>query len=221
MSDVPKARVHAGAAGTVCGVDEAGRGPLAGPVFAAAVVLGPAAEHIAGIDDSKRLSEKRRDALALQIQAHAVGWAIASASVEEIDRLNILQATMLAMFRAVTMLREDVIPGVTQQIVIDGISIPRDLAQWTPARGVLVRAQPRADAEVREVGAASILAKTARDAYMRDAHNRYPLYDFAGHKGYGTPAHLAALARHGPCEEHRRSFAPVSQLNLLATGPTR
>lgn len=221
MSDLPKACVYARGAGIVCGVDEAGRGPLAGPVFAAAVVLGPTAEHIAGIDDSKRLSEKRRDALALQIQAHAAGWAIASASVEEIDRLNILQATMLAMFRAVTMLRGDAMPGLTQQIVIDGISIPRDLLQWAPARGISVHAQPRADAEVREVGAASILAKTARDAYMRDVHRRYPLYDFAGHKGYGTPAHLAALARHGPCEEHRRSFAPVSQLNLLVTEPTR
>lgn len=208
--------VHTALGGVVCGVDEAGRGPLAGPVFAAAVVLGGAAAHIEGIDDSKRLSEKRRVGLAAQIQANAAGWAIASATVEEIDRINILQATMLAMFRAVTMLRHEVLPGLTQQVVIDGISIPRDFARWAPARGINVRAQARADAEVREVGAASILAKTARDAYMRDVHARYPMYDFAGHKGYGTPAHLAALNRHGPCPEHRRSFAPVAQLNLLA-----
>lgn len=194
-----------------CGIDEAGRGPLAGPVYAAAVVLGASGADIVGIDDSKRLSAVKRDRVALQIKAHAAAWAIASASAEEVDRLNILQATMLAMFRAVSQLPETLIG----RIVLDGTQIPRDLKPWASERGLVVVAQPRADAEVREVGAASILAKTARDAYMLDVHFRYPQYDFAAHKGYGTAVHMAALAEHGPCVEHRRSFAPVAQWRLL------
>lgn len=194
-----------------CGIDEAGRGPLAGPVFAAAVVLGVSGANIVGIDDSKRLTAVKRDRVAREIKAHAAGWAIASASAEEVDRLNILQATMLAMFRAVSQLPEALIG----RIVIDGTQIPKDLKPWAGQRGFVVVAQPRADAEVREVGAASILAKTARDAYMLDVHTQFPQYAFAAHKGYGTLVHMAALAQHGPCVEHRRSFAPVAQWRLL------
>jgi len=194
-----------------CGIDEAGRGPLAGPVFAAAVVLGKSGELIEGIDDSKKLSATRREILAISIRQHAQAWAIASASAEEVDRLNILQATMLAMFRAVEQLPEDSLG----MIVIDGTQIPRDLKPWAAIRRLNVEARPRADADVREVGAASILAKTARDAYMMDLHLQFPQYDFASHKGYGTASHMAALAEYGPCPEHRRSFAPVVQWRLL------
>lgn len=194
-----------------CGIDEAGRGPLAGPVYAAAVVLGASGGAIVGIDDSKRLTAAKRDRLAVEIKAHAAAWAIASASAEEVDRLNVLQATMLAMFRAVSQLPEALIG----RIVIDGTQIPRDLKPWASERGFIVVAQPRADADVREVGAASILAKTARDAYMLDVHAQFPQYAFAAHKGYGTAVHMAALAVHGPCIEHRRSFAPVAQWRLL------
>lgn len=195
-----------------CGIDEAGRGPLAGPVFAAAVVLGDAGARIAGIDDSKKLSASRRELLAVRIKEEALAWAIASATSEEVDRLNILQATMLAMFRAVQQLPPDSMNGI---IIIDGTQIPRDLRPWALARQIAVEARPRADADVGEVGAASILAKTARDAYMIALHEQFPQYDFASHKGYGTAAHMAALAEHGPCAEHRRSFAPVAQWRLL------
>ena len=194
-----------------CGIDEAGRGPLAGPVYAAAVVLGASGDAIGGIDDSKRLTAVKRDQLAVEIKAHAAAWAIASATAEEVDRLNILQATMLAMFRAVSQLPEALIG----RIVIDGTQIPRDLRPWASKRGLAVVAQPRADANVRDVGAASILAKTARDAYMLEVHTRFPQYNFAAHKGYGTAVHMAALAEHGPCVEHRRSFAPVAQWKSL------
>lgn len=194
-----------------CGIDEAGRGPLAGPVYAAAVVLGASGAAIVGIDDSKRLTAAKRDRVAVEIKAHSAAWAIASASAEEVDRLNILQATMLAMFRAVSQLPNALIA----RIVIDGTQIPRDMKPWASERGFIVVAQPRADAEVREVGAASILAKTARDAYMLDVHAQFPQYAFAAHKGYGTAVHMAALAQHGPCIEHRRSFAPVAQWRLL------
>lgn len=194
-----------------CGIDEAGRGPLAGPVYAAAVVLGASGANIVGIDDSKRLTAVKRDRVAIEIKAHAAAWAIASASAEEVDRLNILQATMLAMFRAVSQLPD----ALLGRIVIDGTQIPRDLKPWASERGFFVVAQPRADADVRDVGAASILAKTTRDAYMLEAHARFPQYAFAAHKGYGTAVHMAALAQHGPCIEHRRSFAPVAQWRLL------
>ena len=194
-----------------CGIDEAGRGPLAGPVYAAAVVLGASGANISGIDDSKRLTAVKRDRLAMEIKAQAAAWAIASASAEEVDRLNILQATMLAMFRAVSQLPTALIG----RIVIDGTQIPRDMKPWARERGFVVVAQPRADADVREVGAASILAKTARDAYMLDVHAQFPQYAFAAHKGYGTAIHMAALAVHGPCIEHRRSFAPVAQWRLI------
>lgn len=197
-----------------CGIDEAGRGPLAGPVFAAAVVLGKEGRKIAGLDDSKKLSATRRDTLAFLIKTQAHAWAIASATAIEVDQLNILQATMLAMFRAVEQLPETN-ALMTLHIVIDGTQIPRPLKPWAASRNITVIAQPRADADVQEVSAASVLAKTARDAYMLEVHARFPHYGFAGHKGYGTAVHMAALAEHGPCDEHRRSFAPVAQWRLI------
>lgn len=198
----------------LCGIDEAGRGPLAGPVFAAAVVLGENGRKITGLGDSKKLSAARRDALALLIKAQAQTWAIASATAIEVDQLNILQATMLAMFRAVEQLPETD-ASMSRHIVIDGTQIPRSLKLWAASRNITLIAQPRADADVQEVSAASILAKTARDAYMLDVHLRFPHYGFAAHKGYGTAAHMTALNQHGPCDEHRRSFAPVAQWSLL------
>jgi ribonuclease HII len=198
----------------LCGIDEAGRGPLAGPVFAAAVVLGEEGRRIPGLDDSKKLSATRRDALAVLIKAHAHAWAIASATAIEVDQLNILQATMLAMFRAVEQLPQTD-ASVPRHIVIDGTQIPRSLKPWAASRNITVIAQPRADADVPEVSAASILAKTARDVYMLNVHARYPHYGFAAHKGYGTAVHMKALTEHGPCDEHPRSFAPVAQWQLL------
>jgi len=198
----------------LCGIDEAGRGPLAGPVFAAAVVLGEAGRAIVGLDDSKKLTATRRDALAVLIKAQAHSWAIASATAIEVDQLNILQATMLAMFRAAAQLSE-ANASMTRHIVIDGTQIPRDIKPWAALRNITVIAQPRADVDVQEVSAASILAKTARDAYMLDVHVRFPHYGFAAHKGYGTAVHMAALTEHGPCDEHRRSFAPVAQWQLI------
>ena len=186
----------------VCGVDEAGRGPLAGPVCAAAVILDPA-RAIAGLADSKRLSACKRDRLALEIRDRASAWAIAFASVEEIDRLNILQATLLAMRRAVQQL------GLRPtEVLVDGNRLPQlDL----PARAIV-----GGDATVAEISAASILAKTARDAAMLDLHAQYPQYGFDRHMGYPTPAHFRALEMHGASPAHRRSFGPVArQLSLL------
>ena len=198
----------------LCGIDEAGRGPLAGPVFAAAVVLGVAGRTISGLDDSKKLTATRREALAVLIKAQAHSWAIASATAIEVDQLNILQATMLAMFRAIEQLPE-AHASIARRVVIDGTQIPRPLKPWAASRNITVIAQPRADADVQEVSAASILAKTARDAYMLNVHARFPHYGFAAHKGYGTALHRAALTEHGPCDEHRRSFAPVAQWRLF------
>lgn len=181
----------------VCGVDEAGRGPLAGPVFAAAVILDPA-RPIVGLADSKKLSEKKRDSLAVEIREKALAWAVASASVEEIDRINILQATLLAMQRAVAglTLRPD-------EILVDGNRLPRfDL----PARAIV-----GGDASVAEISAASILAKTTRDAEMLKLHALAPQYGLDRHKGYGTAAHMEALRIHGAADFHRRSFAPVRE----------
>lgn len=186
-----------------CGVDEAGRGPLAGPVFAAAVILGPA-HGIAGLDDSKKLSVKRRTALALQIRQHALAWAVASASVEEIDALNILRASLLAMRRAVEGL--ELMPT---EVLVDGLYCP---AIPLPARAIV-----RGDSTVAEISAASILAKTARDATMFELHALYPDYGFDRHKGYPTAAHLEALRAHGVSAAHRRSFAPV-RLILASCG---
>lgn len=179
----------------ICGVDEAGRGPLAGPVYAAAVILN-AAQPISGLADSKKLSEKKRERLAVEIKAKALAWCIASASVEEIDRLNILQATLLAMQRAVAGL--SIQPG---EVLVDGNRLPR---LEVPARAII-----GGDATVAEISAASILAKTARDAEMLRLHEAAPQYGLGRHKGYGTAAHLEALQRHGAADFHRRSFAPV------------
>ena len=181
-----------------CGVDEAGRGPIAGPVFAAAVILGRGT-RIAGLDDSKKLSESRRDDLAAAIRERAIAWAIASATVEEIDRLNILRATLLAMQRAI----ESLAIAPTEAWV-DGLHVPRVAM---PARAIV-----GGDASVKAISAASILAKTARDAEMTRLAERFPQYGFERHKGYPTRDHLEALARHGPCEVYRRSFGPVRAL---------
>ena len=184
----------------IAGVDEAGRGPLAGPVYAAAVILDPA-RPIAGLRDSKALSAGQRERLALEIRECSLAWAVAAADVAEIDALNILQATLMAMRRAV----EALAPAPTQAL-IDGNRVPR-LA--CPARAII-----KGDRDVASISAASILAKTARDALLVELHALYPLYGFAQNKGYGTPDHLAALERHGPCPAHRRSFAPVSRMDM-------
>jgi len=184
--------------GRVCGVDEAGRGPLAGPVFAAAVILGPVC-RINGLADSKTLSSARREELALQIREQSVAWAIAEASVSEIDTLNILQATLLAMRRAVEKL-----PVAAEYALVDGNQMPR-----LPIPGHAIVA---GDATQSCISAASILAKTARDALMCALDLQYPGYGFARHMGYGTAEHLQSLRRLGPCAEHRRTFAPVREL---------
>jgi len=179
----------------LCGVDEAGRGPLAGAVFAAAVVLDPG-RPIRGLADSKVLAESTRLKLAERIREKAVAWAVAHATVEEIDAINILQATLLAMRRAVEALAME-----PEEVCVDGL--------YTPQVRFPCRAIVDGDARVRAISAASILAKTARDAEMCELDPRYPLYGFAHHKGYASPEHLAALRQHGPCEIHRRSFEPV------------
>ena len=181
--------------GLVAGVDEAGRGPLAGPVVAAAVILDDLAP-IAGLADSKTLTARRREELFDQIRARALCCSIASASVEEIDTLNILQATMLAMKRAVEGLR--LLP---HRVVVDGNHVP--------VLRVPVSALVRGDSKMGAISAASILAKVQRDRWCQDLHAAYPHYGFSAHKGYPTPEHLAALREHGPCDAHRRSFAPV------------
>lgn len=184
----------------VAGVDEAGRGPLAGPVIAAAVILDPA-RPIAGLADSKALSPAQRAQLAPQIKSAALAWAIGEADHREIDELNILWATMLAMRRALEGLR--IAPAHVQ---VDGNRIP-DLSglRWTCTAEAIVRG----DATHAAISAASILAKTTRDSIMEQLDARYPLYGFAGHKGYPTPSHLALLRRHGPSAVHRLSFGPV------------
>jgi ribonuclease HII len=179
----------------VCGVDEAGRGPLAGPVFAAAVILDPA-KPIAGLRDSKKLTEARRDALAVLIKSDALAWSIAQCSEQEIDTLNILQASMLAMRRAVEGLHMQ--PTLA---LIDG--------NRCPVMTVRSEAIVRGDDKVPAISAASILAKTARDAALTVLHERYPLYAFNQHKGYPTALHLERLREHGVSPVHRRSYAPV------------
>ncbi len=181
--------------GLVAGVDEAGRGPLAGPVVAAAVILDDL-QPIRGLADSKALTARRREALFDEIRARALCCSVAMANVEEIDRLNILQATMLAMRRAVDGLRLK-----PQRVVVDGNRVP--------VLPVPVAAVVKGDAKVAAISAASILAKVTRDRLCAELHERFPAYGFDGHKGYPTAEHLAALKAHGPCEEHRRSYAPV------------
>ncbi|MBU6436941.1 MAG: ribonuclease HII [Betaproteobacteria bacterium] len=185
----------------VAGVDEAGRGPLAGPVVAAAVILDPA-QPIAGLADSKVLSEPARERLAPLICAQALAWAVAEASADEIDTLNILQASLLAMRRAVERLSR-----APLHVLVDGNRAPRLPMPCTPI--------VCGDASVPAISAASILAKVARDALMHDLDQVFPVYGFARHKGYPTADHLAALQRHGACTAHRRSFAPVRRALAL------
>jgi ribonuclease HII len=182
-----------------CGVDEAGRGPWAGPVTAAAVILDPR-RPISGLTDSKKLSEAARDRLAPEIRERALAWAVAEASPDEIDRLNIREATFLAMTRAIAGLGRE--PAA---ILIDGNALPKNLP--APARAII-----RGDLTEPAISAASILAKTHRDAQMKAFCAAHPGYGFSQHKGYGTAAHAEALVRLGPCEIHRRSFAPVRVL---------
>ncbi|MCH8500554.1 MAG: ribonuclease HII [Aliidiomarina sp.] len=181
-----------------CGVDEAGRGPIAGPVIAAAVILDPN-NPITGITDSKKLSEKKRNALNLEIREKALCWSIAHCSVEEIDELNILHATMLAMKRAVEALHQR-----PELVLIDGNRLPK-LA--VPAEAIV-----GGDLKEACIGAASILAKVERDRQMLEWHELYPQYNFAKHKAYGTAEHLAALKAHGVSPIHRKSFRPVRDL---------
>lgn len=188
----------------VAGVDEAGRGPLAGPVVAAAVILDDR-QPIAGLADSKKLSAARRDQLYDEIRAKALCCCVAQASVEEIDRLNILQATLLAMQRAVAGLRLK--PGL---VLVDGNRLP--------LLEMRAEAIVKGDAKVASISAASILAKVTRDRGLELLDQRYPQYGFARHKGYGTAEHLQALRVHGPCPEHRRSFAPVAQAERSPLG---
>jgi ribonuclease HII len=182
----------------VCGVDEAGRGPLAGPVFAAAVILDPA-KPIPGLRDSKKLSEARREALALHIRRDARAWAIAHCTAAEIDELNILRATMLAMRRAI-----DALSISPTLVLIDG--------NRCPPCTIRCEAIVKGDDKVAEISAASILAKTARDRVLIDLHVAYPQYAFDRHKGYPTALHLERLREHGVTPEHRRSYAPVRAL---------
>ncbi|GJH08555.1 MULTISPECIES: ribonuclease HII [Caballeronia] len=185
----------------ICGVDEAGRGPLAGPVVAAAVIFDPAKPRINGLDDSKALSAKRREELYEKIVDRALAFCIASASVEEIDTINILHASMLAMKRAVEGL--SVAPTLVK---IDG--------NRCPTLSIRAEAVIGGDALIKQISAASILAKVTRDRMLVELHETFPVYGFDAHSGYGTPQHLRALREHGPCEHHRRSFAPVREAHI-------
>jgi ribonuclease HII len=185
----------------IAGVDEAGRGPLAGPVVAAAVILNDA-RRIKGLRDSKLLTPQAREALAVQIRSRAIAWAVAESDVGEIDAMNILQATLLAMRRAIERLTTP--PEV---VWIDGLHCPHT---DYPMRAIV-----DGDRLVAAIAAASILAKTTRDALLVELDRSYPLYGFARHKGYSTPEHLAALATHGPCAAHRRTFGPVMQIRFV------
>jgi len=186
----------------LCGIDEAGRGPLAGAVYAAAVILNPE-RPIAGLADSKKLSEAKRDALAIEIKAHALAWGIASVSAQEIDEINILQASMLAMQRAYQIMVEQY--GIHATLIqVDGNRCPKFSL---PCEAIV-----KGDSKVAEISAASILAKTARDASLLALDEQYPQYGFARHKGYPTALHLERLAQYGVTVEHRRSYGPVKKL---------
>ena len=184
----------------VAGIDEAGRGPLAGPVVAAAVILDPA-RRIRGLRDSKVMTPEQRERVAVDIRARAIAWAVASSDVGEIDTLNILRATLLAMRRAVEALSVRPI-----EALVDGDHCPE---LPCPAYPIV-----KGDRDIPAISAASIIAKTVRDAMLTALDREYPMYGFARHKGYGTPEHLAALDLHGPCPAHRRSFAPVLQTSF-------
>lgn len=186
----------------IAGVDEAGRGPLAGPVVASAVILNP--KHpIAGLKDSKKMSHHQRLAVAQQIKAHSIAWALGSASVAEIDTHNILQATLMAMSRAI-----EALANKPSEVLIDGNTCP---PCSYPCRAII-----GGDNLVPAISAASILAKVARDLVMLEADQSFPNYGFAKHKGYGTQAHRQAIAQHGPCPIHRRSFAPMKHMTQAA-----
>jgi ribonuclease HII len=185
----------------VAGVDEAGRGPLAGPVVAAAVILDPGKKRIRGLRDSKIVPPERREDLAAKIREHAIAWAVGVADVGEIDTLNILWATMLAMRRAV-----EALPLVPHEALIDGDRCPQ---LGCPTYPII-----KGDRDIAVISAASIIAKVTRDAMLIALDREYPRYGFAQHKGYATPEHLAALDRHGPCAIHRKSFAPVAQTSF-------
>lgn len=182
----------------ICGVDEAGRGPLAGPVVAAAVIFDPDKPRINGLNDSKSLSAKRREELYEQIVDRALAYCITSASIEEIDTINILHASMLAMKRAVEGL--SIVPTLVK---VDG--------NRCPTLSIRSEAVIGGDALIKQISAASILAKVTRDRMLVDLHQAFPMYGFDVHSGYGTPQHLKALREHGPCAHHRRSFAPVRE----------
>ena len=186
----------------ICGVDEAGRGPLAGSVYAAAVIL-DANNPIVGLMDSKKLSEKKRDFLSVEIKQKALAWAIASCSAQEIDDINILQASLLAMKRAIEAMQAqfNVVPDLVQ---VDGNKCPKINL---PCEAIV-----KGDSKVQAISAASILAKVARDAELYELDKIYPQYGFAQHKGYPTAAHLLALQAHGICPQHRLSYAPVRVL---------
>jgi ribonuclease HII len=196
---MPRKRPPAIANSRLCGVDEAGRGPLAGAVFAAAVILDPA-RPVPGLADSKLLDPARRESLAVAIRRDALAWAVATATVEEIDTMNILRASLAAMARAVEALGVD-----PEEVVVDGLHVPAAAWAW-PCRALV-----KADRLVAAVSAASILAKTARDEEMVRLDATFPGYGFARHKGYPTPEHLDALRALGPCSIHRRSFGPVRE----------
>jgi len=182
----------------ICGVDEAGRGPLAGAVYAAAVILDPQ-RPILGLADSKKLTEKKRDSLAIEIKQHALAWAVASSTAEEIDEINILQASLLAMKRAVESLAIK-----PQQVLVDGLHCPNtDIPSLAIVKG---------DSKEAAISAASILAKTARDAELYQLDKLYPQYAFGQHKGYPTADHLARLTAHGVSPVHRLSYAPVKKI---------
>jgi ribonuclease HII len=184
----------------IAGIDEAGRGPLAGPVVAAAVILDPA-RRVRGLRDSKVMTPEQRESVAADIRSRAIAWAFAASDVGEIDAMNILRATLLAMRRAVEALSVQPI-----EALIDGDHCPQ-LA--CPAYAII-----KGDRDVPAISAASIIAKTARDAMLTALDREYPMYGFARHKGYGTPEHLAALDLHGPCPHHRKTFAPVLQASF-------
>jgi len=184
----------------IAGIDEAGRGPLAGPVVAAAVILDPS-RRVRGLRDSKVMTPERREEVAVDIRAKAIAWAVAASDVGEIDAMNILRATLLAMRRAV-----DALSIRPVEALVDGDHCP-DLS----CRAYAI---VKGDRDVPAISAASIIAKTTRDAMLVTLDREYPMYGFARHKGYGTPEHLAALDMHGPCPHHRKSFAPVLQASF-------
>jgi len=190
----------------ICGVDEAGRGPLAGAVYASAVILNPA-HLIHGLADSKKITEKKRDTLATEIKQHALAWAIATSSVEEIDQINILQASLLAMKRAVEAMQA----GFYGVLINQAIHVQVD-GNKCPEISLSCEAIVKGDSKVQAISAASILAKTARDAELYALDKQYPMYGFAQHKGYPTKMHIALLQEHGASPVHRRSYAPVRKL---------